>query len=51
MAPQVAGWPRQAQAGIMSYLDIFWRPGVMGLLIWPMAFFLRRMPKGAAAAH
>jgi DHA2 family multidrug resistance protein len=41
----------QAQAGIMSYLDIFWMLGLMGLLVWPLALFLPRMPKGAAAAH
>jgi DHA2 family multidrug resistance protein len=41
----------QAQAGIMSYLDIFWLLGVLGLLIWPLALFLLRLPKGAAPAH
>jgi DHA2 family multidrug resistance protein len=41
----------QAQAGIMSYLDIFWLLGVLGLCIWPLALLLPRMPKGAAPAH
>ena len=41
----------QAQAGIMSYLDIFWLLGMLGLCIWPLALFLPRMPKGAAPAH
>lgn len=41
----------QAQAGIMSYLDIFWMLGMLGLCIWPIALFLPRMPKGAAPAH
>jgi len=40
----------QAQAGIMSYLDIFWMLGMLGLLVWPLALFLPRMPKGAAPA-
>ena len=41
----------QAQAGIMSYLDIFWMLGMLGLMIWPLALFLPRMPEGAAPAH
>jgi DHA2 family multidrug resistance protein len=41
----------QAQAGIMSYLDIFWLLGILGLCIWPLALFLPRLPKGAAPAH
>ena len=41
----------QGQAGIMSYLDIFWLLGMLGLCIWPLALFLPRMPKGAAPAH
>jgi DHA2 family multidrug resistance protein len=41
----------QAQAGIMSYLDIFWLLGMLGLCIWPLALFLPRMPKGTAPAH
>jgi DHA2 family multidrug resistance protein len=41
----------QAQAGIMSYLDIFWMLGMLGLCIWPLALLLPRMPKGAAPAH
>jgi MFS transporter, DHA2 family, multidrug resistance protein len=41
----------QAQASIMSYLDIFWLTGVLALCLWPLALFLRRMPKGAAPAH
>jgi len=41
----------QAQAGMMSYLDIFWMLGVLGLCIWPLALLLPRLPKGAAPAH
>jgi DHA2 family multidrug resistance protein len=41
----------QAQATIMSYLDIFWILGVLALCLWPLALFLPRMPKGAAPAH
>jgi DHA2 family multidrug resistance protein len=41
----------QAQAGIMSYLDIFWLLGMLGLCIWPLALLLPQMPKGAAPAH
>jgi hypothetical protein len=35
----------------MSYLDIFWLLGIVALCIWPLALFLPRMPKGAAAGH
>jgi MFS transporter, DHA2 family, multidrug resistance protein len=54
------GWPTplapidgvvQAQAAMMSYLDIFWLLGVMALCLWPLALFLPRMAKGAAPAH
>ncbi len=41
----------QAQASVMSYLDIFWVLGVLAPCIWPIALFLPRMPKGAAPAH
>lgn len=41
----------QAQAGIMSYLDIFWLLGIVGLCVAPLALLLPRMPKGAAPAH
>lgn len=41
----------QAQASIMSYLDIFWLLGMLGLIIWPLALLLPRMPKGAVPAH
>jgi MFS transporter, DHA2 family, multidrug resistance protein len=41
----------QAQAGMMSYLDIFWMLGVLGLCIWPLALLLPRVPKGATPAH
>ncbi len=30
----------------MSYLDIFWMLGLLGLCVWPIALFLPRMPKG-----
>ena len=35
----------------MSYLDIFWMLGMLGLCVWPIALFLPWMPKGAAVAH
>jgi DHA2 family multidrug resistance protein len=41
----------QNQASMMSYLDIFWLLGVIALCVWPIAFFLPRMPKGAAVGH
>ena len=41
----------QQQAGILSYLDIFWLLGVIALCVCPAALFLPRMPKGAAPAH
>ena len=41
----------QAQAGIMSYLDIFFLLGMLGLCIWPLALLLPRMPRGVAPAH
>jgi DHA2 family multidrug resistance protein len=41
----------QAQAAVMSYLDIFWLLGAVALCLWPLALFLPRMPKGAAPAH
>jgi len=54
------GWPTplapidgvvQAQAAMMSYLDILWLLGVLALCLWPLALFLPRMAKGAAPAH
>ena len=54
------GWPRalapvdavvQAQASIMSYLDIFWILGVVALVVSPAILLLPRVPKGTAAAH
>jgi MFS transporter, DHA2 family, multidrug resistance protein len=53
------GWPTplapinavvQAQASVMSYLDIFWVLGLVTLTVWPLVLFLPRMPKGAAPA-
>ncbi|HYZ23024.1 MAG TPA: DHA2 family efflux MFS transporter permease subunit [Rhodopila sp.] len=41
----------QAQASIMSYLDVFWLLGIIALLAWPAVLFLPRVPKGAAPAH
>jgi MFS transporter, DHA2 family, multidrug resistance protein len=41
----------QAQAAVMSYLDIFWLLGVVALLVWPFVLLLPRVPKGAAPAH
>ena len=41
----------QAQASVMSYLDIFWLLGVVALLVWPVVLLLPRVPKGTAPAH
>ncbi len=41
----------QAQASIMSYLDIFWLLGVVALVVAPIVLLLPRVPKGAAAGH
>jgi DHA2 family multidrug resistance protein len=41
----------QAQAMVMSYLDIFWVLGVLAFLVWPIVLLLPRVPKGAAPAH
>jgi DHA2 family multidrug resistance protein len=40
----------QAQASVMSYLDIFWVLGLLTLTVWPIVLLLPRMPKGAAPA-
>jgi DHA2 family multidrug resistance protein len=40
----------QAQASVMSYLDIFWALGLVALVVWPLVLFLPKMPKGAAPA-
>ena len=36
----------QTQASLLSYLDVFLILGVGALLIWPVAFLLRSIPKG-----
>jgi len=41
----------QAQAAIMSYLDIFWLLGVPAFCLSPLARLLPRMSKGAGPAH
>ncbi len=41
----------QAQASIMSYLDIFWLLGLLALLVAPAVLLLPRVSKGAAMAH
>jgi DHA2 family multidrug resistance protein len=41
----------QAQASIMSYLDIFWLLGILALVAAPAILLLPRVPKGAVAAH
>jgi hypothetical protein len=41
----------QAQATIMTYLDIFWLLGVLALCLRPLALFLPQMPRRAAPAH
>jgi DHA2 family multidrug resistance protein len=41
----------QAQASVMSYLDIFWLLGFLAIVAAPAIFLLPRVPKGTAAAH
>jgi DHA2 family multidrug resistance protein len=41
----------QAQASVMSYLDVFWLLGVMALVVAPAILLLPRVRKGAAMAH
>jgi DHA2 family multidrug resistance protein len=41
----------QAQAAVMSYLDIFWLLGLIALLAAPVTLLLPRVSKGAAAGH
>jgi DHA2 family multidrug resistance protein len=41
----------QAQASIMSYLDIFWLLGIVALVVAPVILLLPRVPKGTAPAH
>jgi len=54
------GWPAplgtidaaiQGQAGIMSYLDIFWTLGLVALFLAPFALLLPAMPRGAVSSH
>ena len=40
----------QAQAAIMSYLDIFWLLGVLALLVSPAILLLPTVPKGTVSA-
>jgi DHA2 family multidrug resistance protein len=41
----------QAQAAVMSYLDIFWLLGLLALIVAPVVLLLPRTSKGAAVAH
>ncbi len=41
----------QAQASVMSYLDVFWLLGVIALAVSPAILLLPRVRKGAAMAH
>jgi DHA2 family multidrug resistance protein len=41
----------QAQASIMSYLDIFWLLGVLAIAVAPAILFLPRAPKGSVSTH
>jgi DHA2 family multidrug resistance protein len=54
------GWPTplasvdamvQAQAAVMSYIDIFWLLGIVALVVAPVVLLLPRVSKGAAMAH
>jgi DHA2 family multidrug resistance protein len=40
----------QAQASIMSYLDVFWMLGLLALVVSPVILLLPRVSKGVAAA-
>ncbi|MEN0072965.1 MAG: DHA2 family efflux MFS transporter permease subunit [Paracraurococcus sp.] len=37
----------QAQAQVLSYMDAFWLLGVAVLVLWPLVFLMRDLPKGA----
>jgi DHA2 family multidrug resistance protein len=41
----------QAQAAVMSYLDIFWLLGLLALVASPAVLLLPRVSKGAAMGH
>jgi DHA2 family multidrug resistance protein len=41
----------QAQASIMSYLDVFWLLGMLALMVAPAALLLPKVPKRAVAGH
>jgi DHA2 family multidrug resistance protein len=41
----------QAQASVMSYLDVFWLLGILALVVSPAILLLPRVRKGAALAH
>jgi MFS transporter, DHA2 family, multidrug resistance protein len=41
----------QAQATVMSYLDIFWLLGLLAFVVAPVVLFLPRLSKGVAMAH
>ena len=36
-----------AQAQVLSYMDAFWLLGVAVLVLWPLVFLMRDLPKGA----
>jgi DHA2 family multidrug resistance protein len=39
------------QAGILSYLDVYWILALAALFVCPLALFLPKMPKGAQIGH
>ncbi|RAI58209.1 DHA2 family efflux MFS transporter permease subunit [Roseicella frigidaeris] len=39
----------QAQAQVLSYMDAFWLLGVAVLVLWPLVFLMRDVPKGAGS--
>jgi MFS transporter, DHA2 family, multidrug resistance protein len=41
----------QAQAAVMSYLDIFWLLGIVALVVAPIVLLLPKVPKGAPIGH
>ncbi|MFK3889099.1 MDR family MFS transporter [Sphingomonas sp. NPDC079357] len=49
-AIRALGQQIQGQALVMTYNDIFWIMGMGTLVVLPLVFFLRPLPKGAAPA-
>jgi len=50
-APQAFAGALQRQSSILSYIDVFYLLALMAFCAAPLAIFLPRTPKGAAAGH